>query len=135
MRDHGLAVTKRMLTVDVWSIEAAKEAALRLLRGDPAITAVVGANDQMALGTIGAARILKRRCPRDISIVGYNDMPFMDIVDPPLTTVRVPQHEIGSEAARLILSLLIEDGATPVKQVKLTPELIVRGSTAQLKSR
>ena len=49
-------------------------------------------------------------------------MPFMDIVDPPLTTVRVPQHEIGSEAARLILSLLMEEGSTPIKQVRLTPD-------------
>jgi LacI family transcriptional regulator len=133
MRDHGLTTAKRTTAVDVWSIEAAREAALRLLKSDTDITAIVGANDQMALGAIGAARVLKRRCPRDISIVGYNDMPFMDIVDPPLTTVRVPQHEIGSEAARLILSLLMEDGVTPVKQVKLTPELIIRGSTASLK--
>lgn len=130
MKDHGLSSARRVVAVDSWNIESARESALRLLGSDPAITAVMAANDQLALGTISAAQHLKRRCPRDISIVGYNDMPFMDMVHPPLTTVRVPQHEIGSEAARLILSLLVEEGATPVKHVRLTPELVVRGSTA-----
>ena len=133
MRDHGLSVAKHVAAVDAWNVDSARDAALRLLTADPGITAVVAANDQLALGTIAAARQLKRRCPRDISVVGYNDMPFMDIVDPPLTTVRVPQNEIGSEAARLVLSLLVEDGATPVKQVRLTPELVVRGSTAVMR--
>ncbi len=135
MRDHGLSTAKHVAAVDGWSIDSARDVALRLLSSDPSITAVVGANDQLALGTIAAARALKRRCPRDISIVGYNDMPFMDIVDPPLTTVRVPQNEIGSEAARLILSQLVEDVVTPVKQVRLTPELVIRGSTAPLRAR
>jgi DNA-binding LacI/PurR family transcriptional regulator len=44
--------------------------------------------------------------------------------------VRVPQHDIGAEAARLLLSLLVEDGTMPVKHVRLTPELMVRSSTA-----
>lgn len=134
MRDHGLSTAKRVAAVDAWSIESARDTALKLLTADPSLTAIVGANDQMALGTFAAAIVLKLRCPRDISVVGYNDMPFMDLVHPPLTSVRVPQNEIGSEAARLILSLLVEDGATPVKQVRLTPELIVRGSTAPLRA-
>ena len=133
MRDHGLTVAKRIVAVDTWDVDAAKQAALKLLRAEPSLTAVVSGNDQLAIGTIAAARQLKRRCPRDISVVGYNDMPFMDIVDPPLTTVRVPQHDIGSEAARLILSLLVDETPTPVKQVRLTPELIVRRSTAPLR--
>ena len=113
-----------------WSIEAANECASRLIKADPAITAIVAANDQLALGSIAAIKGMKLRCPRDISVVGYNDMPFMDIVDPPLTTVRVPQNDIGSEAARLLLSMLVEEGSTSVKQVRLTPELIVRHSTS-----
>jgi LacI family transcriptional regulator len=134
MRDHDLVVARRIVAVDSWDIDAAKQAALRLLASEPELTAVVSGNDQLALGVIAAARHLKLRCPRDISVVGYNDMPFMDIVDPPLTTVRVPQHDIGSEAARLILSLLVEDAGTPVKQVRLTPELIIRKSTAPIRS-
>ncbi|MGB4325268.1 MAG: LacI family DNA-binding transcriptional regulator [Candidatus Nanopelagicales bacterium] len=129
MKDHGLATAKRISAVTSWSIEAANECATRLIKADPAITAIVAANDQLALGSIAAIKGMKRRCPRDVSVVGYNDMPFMDIVDPPLTCVRIPQDDIGSEAARLLLSMLVEEGSTSVKQVRLTPELIVRSST------
>lgn len=131
MRAHGLPTAKRVVPVQRWSIESARETAQRLLESDPAITGIVAANDQLAIGAIEAAKALRLRCPRDLSIIGYNDMPFMDLVDPPLSTVRVPQHDIGSEAARLILSLLREDASVPVKHVRLTPELVVRGSTAK----
>ncbi len=133
MRDHELSAAKRIMAVEAWSIDSARDTAIKMLTNDPRITAIVAANDQLALGVFAACRQLKIKCPKELSVVGHNDMPFMDIVDPPLTTVSVPQHDIGAEAARLILSLLVEDGATPTKQVRLTPELIVRGSTAPVK--
>lgn len=129
MRELGLSVAKRNVAVSAWNIEEAKETATGMLARDPRITAIVAANDQLAIGVIEAARERRLRIPRDLSVIGYNDMPFMDLVDPPLTTIRVPQHEIGSEAARLLLSHLAEEGGTPVKQVRLTPELVVRAST------
>ncbi|MBI1350604.1 MAG: substrate-binding domain-containing protein [Actinomycetales bacterium] len=129
MRELGLSVAKRNVAVTAWNIEEAKETAMGMLARDPRITAIVAANDQLAIGVIEAARERRLRIPRDLSVIGYNDMPFMDLVDPPLTTIRVPQHEIGSEAARLLLSHLAEEGGTPVKQVRLTPELVVRAST------
>jgi LacI family transcriptional regulator len=131
MRSHGLSTARRVLAVDAWSIDSARDTALRLLTANPGITAILAANDQLAIGAIEAARSMRRRCPQDLSVVGYNDMPFMDLVDPPLTTVRVPQYDVGSESARLMLSLLLEQDATPLKQVRLTPELVVRGSTAR----
>ena len=129
MRAHGLSASRRTVTVASWSVEAARDAAQSVLNSGTT-TAIVAGNDQLALGTIAAARHMGIRCPRDLSIVGYNDMPFMDLVDPPLTTVRVPVGDIGSEAARLLLSLLRDEAPSPVKHVRLTPELIIRGSTA-----
>ncbi len=134
MRDLGLATTRRTAAVSSWSVSAARETAAGLLERHPDVTAVVAANDQLALGTIQAARAAKRRIPRDLSVVGYNDMPFMDLVDPPLTTVHVPQHEIGSEAARLLLGLISEERAVSVKQVRLTPELVVRNSAGHCRT-
>jgi LacI family transcriptional regulator len=129
MREHGLSSARRVAATDAWNVDAARVTAAQLLRANPTMTAVVAANDQLALGTVSAARELKRRCPTDFSVVGFNDMPFMDLVDPPLTTIRVPKYGIGAEAARLLLSLLLEVSPTSVKQVMLTPELVVRGST------
>jgi LacI family transcriptional regulator len=73
----------------------------------------------------------KRRltCPDDISIVGFNDMPFVDRLRPPLTSVRVPQREIGTVAADLLLKQL--GGADrAAAEILLEPTLMVRGSTA-----
>jgi len=134
MRDLGLSTARRTVAVTAWSTDAATQAATTLLTRDHDLTAIVAANDQLALGVLEACRALKRRIPRDLSVVGYNDIPFLDLVDPPLTSIRVPQHEIGSEAARLLLSHMAEEGTTAVKHVRLTPELIVRGSTAPVRS-
>jgi LacI family transcriptional regulator len=64
-----------------------------------------------------------------VSVVGFNDMPFMDKMQPPLTTLRVAHHEIGAEAARLLLSVFAEPERPP-RSVMLRPALVVRSSTA-----
>jgi LacI family transcriptional regulator len=64
-----------------------------------------------------------------VSIVGFNDMPFVDRLRPPLTTVRVPQREIGTAAADLMLQQLADD-ADGTSEILLEPTLVVRGSTA-----
>ena len=70
------------------------------------LTAIVAANDRLAIGCYDALEAHGLRCPEDISIVGFNDMPFVDRLRPPLTTVRVPQREIGTVAAELLLERL-----------------------------
>ena len=52
------------------------------------------------------------RCPDDITIVGFNDMPFVDQLSPPLTTVRLPQYEVGVQAAQLLLDRLANPGSS-----------------------
>jgi len=68
-------------------------------------------------------------CPDDVSIVGFNDMPFIDRLRPPLTSVRVPQREIGTAAAELLLAQL-SDAAEPPREILLNPTLVVRASTS-----
>ncbi|HEX5296842.1 MAG TPA: substrate-binding domain-containing protein, partial [Streptosporangiaceae bacterium] len=65
------------------------------------------------------------------SLIGFNDMPFIDRLKPPLTTVRFPHYQLGTEAAQLLLER-INGGQSPVKILYLAPELIVRGSTSAL---
>ena len=62
-------------------------------------------------------------------MVGFNDMPFLDRLRPPLTTVRFPHYQVGTEAAQLLLERVASRDC-PVKILYLAPELIVRGSTA-----
>jgi LacI family transcriptional regulator len=100
-----------------------------LLDAVPGVTAIVAGNDLLALGCYDVLAERGLRCPRDISIVGFNDMPFADRFDPPLTTVRIPHREIGAAAAELLLERLADDSA-PARHVMLAPTLVARRSTA-----
>jgi LacI family transcriptional regulator len=93
------------------------------------VTGIVAANDLLALGCYDVLGERGIRCPEDISIVGFNDMPFADRFNPPLTTVRIPHYEIGAAAAELMLELLADAEAAP-RDVALPAELMVRRSTA-----
>lgn len=100
-----------------------------LLDRELEVTAILAANDLMALGCYDAFVARGIKCPQQLSVVGYNDMPFAAWFDPPLTTVHLPQYEIGSRAAELLLEQLRDPAAEPI-QVLLEPSLAVRGSTA-----
>ncbi|MEX0863959.1 MAG: LacI family DNA-binding transcriptional regulator [Acidimicrobiia bacterium] len=100
-----------------------------LLVEQPDTTAVLAANDRLALGAIDAIRASGRSCPEDVSVVGFNDMPYSDRFSPPLTTVRISQYELGARAARLLLETITDPDRAAETQL-VTPELVVRGSTA-----
>lgn len=111
-----------------YSVEEGARAAHELFdRASP--TAVVAGNDQIAVGAIDALRERGLRCPEDVSVVGFNDMPFVDKLSPPLTTVRVPHADVGAEAARLLVRWMVH-GAASSSTTTLPVELVVRGSTA-----
>jgi LacI family transcriptional regulator len=66
-------------------------------------------------------------------VVGHNDMPLADMVEPPLTTIRIGPREMGHDAARLMIARIQEPEAA-VKRVVLSPSLVVRSSTAHHES-
>jgi LacI family transcriptional regulator len=100
-----------------------------LLEEHPDTSAVVAANDRLALGAIDAVRASGRSCPEDVSVVGFNDMPYSERFSPPLTTVRISQYELGTKTARLLLETIADPGRAPETHW-VPPELVVRGSTA-----
>jgi LacI family transcriptional regulator len=100
-----------------------------LLEERPDTTAVLAANDRLALGAIDAIREVGRSCPEDVSVVGFNDMPYGDRFSPPLTTVHISQNNLGSMAANLLLETIADPGR-PAETHLAAPELVVRGSTA-----
>jgi LacI family transcriptional regulator len=91
-------------------------------------TALVAGNDLVAVGLIRRLRAHGLRCPEDVSVVGFNDMPFAEDFWPPLTTVHMPLREIGAEAARLLLHG-VEAGVQEAATLTLPVSLVVRGST------
>ncbi len=133
MRTGGLgASAKRVSFSAAFTEPEGARACGELLGHEPQISAIVAANDRLALGCYDTLAAHGLACPDDVSITGFNDMPFVDRLLPPLTTVRVPQREIGAVAAELLLEQLA-DGARSAREVLLEPTLVVRGSTAPAK--
>lgn len=129
-RDHGLDPAAADIELAAaFSREAGREAASRLLDRTPDLTGVVAANDLLALGLYEVLAERRMSCPQRLSVVGHNDMPFVDMVSPPLTTVRIRHREMGEQAGRLLLRL-ISGGAEGGLDVVLKPDLVVRASTA-----
>ncbi|QOZ30807.1 LacI family DNA-binding transcriptional regulator [Bradyrhizobium sp. CCBAU 53421] len=126
MSHHGLRGLVREAAA--YTREAGAQAAEDLLAATGDVTAIVAANDLLALGVLDVFKQRGLRCPEDISLVGHNDMPLMDVVSPPLTTVRIEHREMGRIAARM-LAESIKSGSSEIRHVILRPELVVRGST------
>ena len=125
----GLEVPSEYVRFSVSFIEQeGARACAELLDAAPELTAIVVANDLLAVGCYDTLEARGLRCPDDISIVGFNDMPFVDRLRPPLTSVRVPQREIGTVAADLLPQRL-GDGSQSAREILLEPTLVVRGST------
>lgn len=102
-----------------------------LIAGRP-VTAVVCANDRLAVGAVATFRRHRIDCPANISITGFNDMPLADRLSPPLTTIRVQHYKAGVEAAELIVEI-VENAAIEPRRVVLPVELIVRDSTRRVR--
>jgi len=104
-----------------------------LLATSGAFTALVCANDRLAIGAIAALRRRGLDCPDDVTVTGFNDMIMVDRLTPPLTTVRVPKHQMGVRAAEMIVDL-IEGRPDAQRNVTLPVDLVVRGSTQRARS-
>jgi LacI family transcriptional regulator len=113
---------------------AAGRVACRMLLRHRAVTAILAANDMIAVGCYAALDEAGLRCPDDVSLVGINDMPLAGWLRPPLTTVAIPQERLGAEAARLIADRIGDPGGG-ARTVTLPTELVVRGSTARSQQR
>lgn len=91
-------------------------------------TAIFAGNDLIAMGALDVLHARGLRVPQDMSLVGHNDMPLVDLIDPPLTTIRIDVQQMGRQAGDLLLELLRTPGQAPSMRV-LTPSLVVRRST------
>jgi len=110
-----------------WSARSGHELALRLV-DDPNVTAIFVANDQMALGALRALHESGRRIPRDVSVVGFDDIPEAPYFTPPLTTVRQDFDEMGRRGLRLLLDTISAPDGPPAHH-EVVPELVVRASS------
>jgi len=121
----GIAGDERLVESGDFHYGSALKAALNLLDLPDPPTAIFAANDEQALAVYAAAQQRGLRIPRDLSVVGFDDVPMSQWVTPPLTTVRQPITELAGLATRMLLG----DADNPQGRVELATTLVVRGST------
>lgn len=115
-----------------WKEDEGKRCAVAILGSTYEPTAIVCSNDRLAIGALRELKMRRIPCPERVSITGYNDSLNVDLLEPPLTTVRVLKHEMGAVAARTLLDLLDSPEASEAPQVLhsvIPTELIVRRSS------
>lgn len=130
VESHGLDRDQKLIRIcESWTTEQGAIQLASALDENIPFTAVVAATDLIALGCYDAMAERGLSCPADLSVAGYNDMPLMDRLAPPLTSVAVPQFDIGREGARLFLAGMDDSERLP-RTILLPVSLSIRGSTA-----
>lgn len=130
IEDSGLKPDHRLIRIaGGYSVEAGEAGCADLLASGRRVTAIGAGNDWMAAGCYAALAKAGLRCPEDVSVIGYDDIPLSGQLSPSLSTMHYPGYEMGLEAAGLILAEMNEKVAT--RTVLLRSELIARQSTAE----
>ena len=119
-----------MIREGTHSADGGEHAMASLLRLARMPTAVVCSNDWTAIGALHAAHAAGLRVPEDISIVGFDDIPMAQYVNPPLTTVRMTARDVGTTAFNALFRLIGEE-AVEGDVYQIPTRLIVRSSTAR----
>ncbi|MDH3275553.1 MAG: LacI family transcriptional regulator [Gammaproteobacteria bacterium] len=128
LRRHNLR-TDLVETSDKFTIEEGGRAFRKLLARDNSFTAIVASNDLLALGCMDAMQEVGLLVPENISVSGYDDILFLERMNPGLTTVLVPKYEMGSQATKALLGMISGESIGP-GVLSMQPRLVVRNSTA-----
>lgn len=123
-----IAVDESRVRVTDFRESGGRQAMQELLEGEERPNAVFVANHLMTIGALNAIDQASLEIPRDIAVVGFDDMSWAPLLRPPLTTVAQPSYDLGIESARLLLSRL-EGYTGAARMVTLSPTLIVRESS------
>lgn len=124
---HGLDINPLFIKQGFTAEHIAHNLALQLLQQTDPPTAIFAASDTQAFGVMEAAKDLGLEIPRDLSVIGYDDIEVTKYLD--LTTIRQPLNQSGQLGAQLLLTIMSSDTLSPV-QNQLNVELVPRGSTA-----
>jgi DNA-binding LacI/PurR family transcriptional regulator len=125
----GLPIDEGLIQSGEFSDDSGVQAMKRLLELPHRPTAAFVASDVVALGAIRTIREHGLCIPDDMSIVGFDDIPLAQYLEPGLTTVRLPRVELGLQAGKMLMDL-VEGKPVPERHLRLNTSLIIRGSAA-----
>jgi LacI family transcriptional regulator len=109
------------------TVDGGRRAARELLETQSDLSALFCYNDLVAVGALQACTDLGLCVPDELAVAGFDDIPLAALVTPPLTTCRVPRHELGVQAMRLLLDCVNGDAEASV-EIVVQPELVIRAS-------
>ncbi|HWI53746.1 MAG TPA: LacI family DNA-binding transcriptional regulator [Symbiobacteriaceae bacterium] len=124
MAEAGLAPT---VVAAGYSLDSAFAAMTEWLEQDPAPAALLCTDDLKAVGVYKAVQRSGRRLPDDMALLTFNDVPLAELLNPPLSCIRVPMADLGTQAATMLFALL-KGQELAQRQVILPTEIVLRGS-------
>jgi LacI family repressor for deo operon, udp, cdd, tsx, nupC, and nupG len=135
MFEHRLPVADNWIVSGDYTMETGRAAAEHFAKLSDRPTAIFAGNDEMAIGLIATLKRLGIECPRDISVMGFDDISVSQNYAPALSTMRQPREQIGRIATETLVNILegTRTNPDPVRVV-LRSELVVRESTAPLRA-
>jgi LacI family repressor for deo operon, udp, cdd, tsx, nupC, and nupG len=132
LESAGLEIDPSMIIEGDWSATSGQNGLQTLIEQNRIPTAIFAQNDRMAMGVTKAARDFKLAVPEDLSVIGVDDMPLSSYFDPPLSTMKQDMPGIGREATQILIDMVSKTGR-PIRQLKISGELVVRQSTAAVR--
>lgn len=129
LRRHGQGVHDGHVVFQDFTVESGLEQTGLLLRQRPRPDAIVCANDLLAIGALQAALDLGLRVPRDMAVVGFDDIPLAQVVRPRLTTLRQPLERMAQEGMNLLLERIRLKNVSRPRTLAYEPDLVIRDST------
>ena len=129
MADANLAVQEKWVCKSDFTAAGGHAAMQKLLVAGPRPSAVFACNDLMAFGAVSAANAANLVLPRDLSVIGFDDIALAAYCSPPLCTVAQPKHRMGAVAVQLLLARIADPARPPQREI-LEPALCLRLSTA-----
>lgn len=129
LEEYQISIDERLIKSGEYKMEGGYQAAKALLE-ESDVTAIFALNDLMAFGVYQAAAELGIHIPNDLSVVGFDNLKYNQLLTPKLTTIDQSVYQMGKEAAQMLLSQIKERGEVEPRNIYLDPKLIVRESSA-----
>lgn len=128
LQRHQIQLDRSIVSYGSFTTESGFQQTVRLLELEDPPDAIVAANDMLALGALKACATLKWQVPKDVAVVGFDDIPLAQLVNPALTTLRQPAEETARDCFNLLMERIHSRDLSNPRKLIYEPELIIRES-------
>lgn len=128
LAQYKIPFEERLVKYGAYTFDSGYQSVMELEREGIRFTGLLASNDTMALGAMQALKELSYKIPEEIEVIGFDNIGFSMLCDPPLTTIQQPTIEMGRKAAEIVIAS-VNGSYTGAKNIRLQPKLVMRKST------